>query len=82
MNAEKGGKRPGISKVKRKRRTRNRNTENLKKWIASHQENPYPVKEEKILLGEMSDLDDKQVDYFFGNTRRRIKKIGMQEWLG
>ena len=82
MNEEKGGK-PGISRVvKRKRRTRHKkNTEYLKKWIASHPENLYPVKEEKILLGEISGLDYTQVDNFFGNTRRRIKKIGIQEWL-
>lgn len=54
----------------------------LRQWIYQHRKNPYPTKADKKLLAKMANLREDQVNMWFANTRRRIKKVGMRSWSG
>ncbi len=49
-------------------------TAHLQKWLDRNMHNPYPTRAEKDMLIIASGMNSKQVDDFFGNARRRMKK--------
>ncbi len=49
-------------------------TAHLQKWLNKNKHNPYPTRAEKDMLIIASGMNSKQVDDFFGNARRRMKK--------
>ena len=54
----------------------------LRQWLYQHRYNPYPTKADKKLLAREANMRPDQVAMWFANTRRRIKKVGMQNWSG
>eukprot|EP00276_Gloeochaete_wittrockiana_P017777 CAMPEP_0184346196 /NCGR_PEP_ID=MMETSP1089-20130417/14496_1 /TAXON_ID=38269 ORGANISM="Gloeochaete wittrockiana, Strain SAG46.84" /NCGR_SAMPLE_ID=MMETSP1089 /ASSEMBLY_ACC=CAM_ASM_000445 /LENGTH=590 /DNA_ID=CAMNT_0026676777 /DNA_START=329 /DNA_END=2101 /DNA_ORIENTATION=- len=44
----------------------------LKKWLATHWDNPYPSSEDKRILMAQTGLDKKQIINWFINARRRL----------
>ena len=63
------------------RKMKDENKKYLTQWMHQHKKHPYPTKEEKILLGEICSLRPSQIETWFGNRRREIKKSSMEEWL-
>jgi hypothetical protein len=49
-------------------------------WIEEHYDNPYPNKSEKKQLAAMSGTTLRQLNDWFANARRNIKKLGYQTW--
>lgn len=58
-----------------------RNSSVLVRWIKDHRSSPYPSKGDKQMLAVQAGMTLTQVSNWFANARRRIKKIGMEEWL-
>uniref|UniRef100_A0A7E4UXI5 Homeobox domain-containing protein n=1 Tax=Panagrellus redivivus TaxID=6233 RepID=A0A7E4UXI5_PANRE len=52
----------------------------LKEWLNSHRKNPYPTKQEKLLLACMTGMTMTQVSTWFANARRRLKKENKMTW--
>ncbi len=53
----------------------------LIQWIKDNAKNPYPTDEEKVILAKLSRRTLRQLNTWFTNTRRVIKKTSMEEWL-
>ncbi|CAF1156143.1 unnamed protein product [Rotaria sp. Silwood1] len=58
---------------KRKNATRE-TTATLKAWLYEHRKNPYPTKNEKMILAMVTKMTLTQVSTWFANARRRLKK--------
>ncbi|CAF0735966.1 unnamed protein product [Adineta steineri] len=58
---------------KRKNATRE-TTATLKAWLYEHRKNPYPTKNEKMVLAMVTKMTLTQVSTWFANARRRLKK--------
>ena len=58
-----------------------RNSSVLVRWIKEHRSSPYPSKGDKQMLAVQAGMTLTQVSNWFANARRRVKKIGMDEWL-
>ncbi|CAF0902041.1 unnamed protein product [Didymodactylos carnosus] len=58
---------------KRKNATRE-TTATLKAWLYEHRKNPYPTKNEKLMLAVITKMTLTQVSTWFANARRRLKK--------
>ncbi len=56
-----------------------RNPGVLIKWIHTHSNNPYPTKKEKDLLTYYAGMNLRQLNDWFANARRNIKKKGGYE---
>lgn len=52
----------------------------LKMWLQEHQKNPYPTKEEKVMLAMATSLNLTQISTWFANARRRLKKENRMTW--
>ena len=50
-------------------------TQILMKWIEDHPENPYPDRDEKKRLAMDANMTVKQLADWFGNARRRRKRM-------
>lgn len=46
----------------------------LKAWLYEHRKNPYPTKNEKMILAMVTKMTLTQVSTWFANARRRLKK--------
>lgn len=49
-------------------------TATLKAWLYEHRKNPYPTKNEKMVLAMVTKMTLTQVSTWFANARRRLKK--------
>jgi len=58
---------------KRKNATKE-NTAPLKNWLTRHHANPYPTKQDKMVLTHVSGMSMTQISTWFANARRRMKK--------
>ncbi|VDN97327.1 unnamed protein product [Rodentolepis nana] len=65
--------------IKKKTSSRE-NTCFLKNWLYEHRKNPYPTKEEKVLLATVTRMNLTQVSTWFANARRRLKKDNRLTW--
>lgn len=63
----------------RKRKVR-RNPAVLSRWIQEHHPSSYPTKMEKELLSRKAGMTIRQLNDFFANARRNIKKKGFEAW--
>ncbi|VDL60076.1 unnamed protein product [Hymenolepis diminuta] len=52
----------------------------LKNWLYEHRKNPYPTKEEKVMLATVTRMNLTQVSTWFANARRRLKKDNRLTW--
>ncbi|VDM16795.1 unnamed protein product [Hydatigera taeniaeformis] len=52
----------------------------LKNWLYEHRKNPYPTKEEKVMLATVTRMNLTQVSTWFANARRRLKKENRLSW--
>ncbi|KAL5467461.1 hypothetical protein EMCRGX_G031687 [Ephydatia muelleri] len=59
---------------------RRRNPAVLIQWIEEHPQNPYPNKSEKQFLAYYAGMSQRQLNDWFANARRNIKKIGYETW--
>ena len=59
---------------------RRRNPAVLIQWIEEHSHNPYPTKSEKQYLAVYAGMSLRQLNDWFANARRNIKKIGYDLW--
>ena len=57
-----------------------RNHAVLIQWLETHHENPYPTKAEKLYLANYANMTQRQLNDWFANARRNIKKIGFSSW--
>lgn len=57
-----------------------RNHAVLIQWLETHHENPYPTKAEKHYLACYANMTQRQLNDWFANARRNIKKIGFTAW--
>ena len=57
-----------------------RNHAVLIQWLETHYENPYPTKSEKHYLACYANMTQRQLNDWFANARRNIKKIGFAAW--
>ena len=69
-----------ISSYRSERRKQRRNPSVLVQWIEEHPFNPYPTKQEKQQLAVMSGMTLRQLNDWFANARRNIKKLGFEIW--
>ncbi len=60
--------------------TRPRNPAVLIHWIDDHSRNPYPNKDEKRVLAYYAGMTQRQLNDWFANARRNIKKVGYSAW--
>ncbi|KAL7674110.1 hypothetical protein ACOME3_000390 [Neoechinorhynchus agilis] len=58
----------------RRRSSSRCSTLTLKRWLYEHYRNPYPTKNEKVMLAMMTRMTLTQVSTWFANARRRLKK--------
>ena len=58
----------------------NRNAAVLIEWIDEHPFNPYPTKTEKAMLAEKAGMSIRQLNDWFANARRNIKKYSYETW--
>ena len=61
-------------------RRRRRDATHLIQWLDMHQGNPYPTKTEKEQLVVISGMTSRQLNDWFANARRNIRKIGFDRW--
>ncbi|KAI0982125.1 hypothetical protein GJ496_007068 [Pomphorhynchus laevis] len=66
--------------IRRKNATRE-TTSTLKAWLHEHRKNPYPTKNEKIILAYVTKMTLTQVSTWFANARRRLKKENKMTWV-
>ena len=59
---------------------RRRNPAVLIRWIEEHPYNPYPTKAEKHYLAFYAGMTQRQLNDWFANARRNIKKVGYEAW--
>ena len=59
---------------------RRRNPAVLIRWIEEHPYNPYPTKAEKQGLAFYAGMTLRQLNDWFANARRNIKKVGYDSW--
>ena len=59
---------------------RRRNPAVLIRWIEEHPFNPYPTKGEKQHLAFYAGMTQRQLNDWFANARRNIKKVGYDNW--
>lgn len=59
---------------------RRRNPAVLIHWIEEHPYNPYPTKGEKQGLAFYAGMTQRQLNDWFANARRNIKKVGFENW--
>lgn len=59
---------------------RRRNPAVLIRWIEDHPFNPYPTKVEKQGLAFYAGMTQRQLNDWFANARRNIKKVGYENW--
>ena len=52
----------------------------LIRWIEEHPVHPYPTKAEKQGLAFYAGMTQPQLKDWFVNTRRKIKKVGYENW--
>lgn len=57
-----------------------RSHSNLVQWLDMHKSNPYPTKVEKEQLAINSGMTIRQINDWFANARRNIRKIGFEAW--
>ena len=57
-----------------------RNPAVLIRWIEDHPFNPYPTKGEKQGLAFYAGMTQRQLNDWFANARRNIKKVGYENW--
>lgn len=57
-----------------------RNHAVLIQWLETHHEKPYPTKTEKHYLACYANMTQRQLNDWFANARRNIKKIGFAAW--
>ena len=57
-----------------------RNPAVLIRWIEDHPFNPYPTKGEKQGLAFYAGMTLRQLNDWFANARRNIKKVGYENW--
>lgn len=57
-----------------------RNADALIEWIDEHPFNPYPTKTEKMMLAEQAGMTIRQLNDWFANARRNIKKYSYETW--
>ena len=57
-----------------------RNHAVLIQWVETHHDNPYPTKAEKHCLASYANMTQRQLNDWFANARRNIKKIGFAAW--
>ena len=69
-----------LSSYRPERRKQRRNPSVLVQWIEEHPFNPYPTKQEKQQLAVMSGMTLRQLNDWFANARRNIKKLGFELW--
>ena len=62
------------------RRKIRRNPAVLIQWIEEHPLNPYPTKIEKSQLALYAGMNQRQLNDWFANARRNIKKVGYDKW--
>lgn len=60
-------------KVRQKRQTMQSMTKPLKQWLCKNRHNPYPSKQDKEILCNLSNMSHTQVSNWFANARRRLK---------
>ena len=63
-----------------KKLLRRRNTAVLVKWLSQHCQTPYPTKAEKRELTHLAGMNMRQLNDWFANARRNIKKLGYEKW--
>ncbi len=69
-----------VSPCRPERRKQRRNPAVLVEWIEDHPFNPYPTKQEKQQLAALSGMTLRQLNDWFANARRNIKKLGYEIW--
>lgn len=57
-----------------------RNHAVLVQWLETHHQNPYPTKAEKHYLACSANMTQRQLNDWFANARRNIKKVGFPMW--
>ena len=70
---------PSTSSFPMRKRLR-RNPAVLIRWIEDHPFNPYPTKGEKQGLAFYAGMTQRQLNDWFANARRNIKKVGYENW--
>ncbi|CAI4220643.1 unnamed protein product [Auanema sp. JU1783] len=50
-------------------------TEPLYDWIKNHEKDPYPTRREKEILARVCGMTARQIEHWFANARRRMKKM-------
>ena len=68
------------SKSQYQQQRQRRNPAVLIRWIEEHPYNPYPTKSEKHYLSFYSGMTQRQLNDWFANARRNIKKVGYESW--
>lgn len=61
-------------------RRRRRDATHLIEWLDLHQGNPYPTRIEKEQLVVISGMTSRQLNDWFANARRNIRKVGFERW--
>uniref|UniRef100_A0A1I7U4Y5 Homeobox domain-containing protein n=1 Tax=Caenorhabditis tropicalis TaxID=1561998 RepID=A0A1I7U4Y5_9PELO len=69
----------GMDGMKKRNATREA-TAPLKEWLHAHRKNPYPSKQDKVLLAVSTQMTLTQVSTWFANARRRLKKENKMTW--
>ncbi|KAF1744939.1 hypothetical protein MXB_4273 [Myxobolus squamalis] len=54
------------------------NTNILRTWFDHNSKFPYPTREEKLKLGQLSCMTVLQVNNWFANFRRKMKKVNQE----
>ncbi|CAH8584439.1 unnamed protein product [Heterobilharzia americana] len=63
-----------------KKFTARETTNFLKSWLNDHRHNPYPTKNEKVMLALITKMSLTQISTWFANARRRLKKENQMTW--
>ncbi|EFP11423.1 CRE-IRX-1 protein [Caenorhabditis remanei] len=64
----------------KKRNATREATAPLKDWLHTHRKNPYPSKNDKLMLAVTTGMTLTQVSTWFANARRRLKKENKMTW--
>ena len=75
-----GGEKKRAGKDQLLRKTR-RNPAYLFKWVKEHLNHPYPTKIEKGQLLIQAKMNMRQLENWFANERRAMKKLSQPVWL-
>ena len=74
------GDSPSLARPEKKTSKR-RNPNVLIQWIEEHPNHPYPSKSDKQFLASQAGMNLRQLNDWFANARRNMKKLGFQTWL-